>query len=410
MSSRLLRLTKKLELKGYKLDALLDVTQAINKNLAVDELLDLYRDVLVNRLGIEKVILFTEETGNWKSILKVGIKGEIRDVTDESFFNQSKSISLNLTSGKKTESFDVVIPVHHDEMPLAYLMVGDIGEDEIRMSPVIKHMRFIQTLTNIIIVEIRNKKFIEQSLIQERANKELELAAEMQTLLLPKDFPEHKAYQVSAVYKPHQQVGGDYYDFLQLNDEEIMMCMADVSGKGVSAAFLMSNFQANLRALFSYRQPDMLELIQELNERVMSSARGEKFITFFVCIYNLKTRKLKYVNCGHNPPVLTDEEGNIELLSLGTFGLGMFDKIPQVNQGEVTVKSNSTVMCYTDGLVEMENDDQEEYGMERLVNILRKAHDFSPAELNKKVMREIDDFRENQPYFDDTAILSCRIF
>ncbi|MFZ6051900.1 PP2C family protein-serine/threonine phosphatase [Halocola ammonii] len=410
MSSRLLRLTKKLELKGYKLNALLEITQAINKNLDVEELLDLYRNVLVNRLGIEKVILFAEEMGNWTCILKVGVAGEIRDIKDESFFNQSESISLNLTSGGQTESFDVVIPVHHDEVPLAYLMVGDLGEDEIRMSPVIKHMKFIQTLTNIIIVAIRNKKFIEQSLVQERINKELELAAEMQSLLLPKEFPEHEAYKVSAVYKPHQQVGGDYYDFLQLNDEEIMMCMADVSGKGVSAAFLMSNFQANLRALFSYRQPNMLELIQELNERVMSSARGEKFITFFVCIYNLKTRKLKYVNCGHNPPVLTDESGDIELLSLGTYGLGMFDEIPQVNLGEITVKPNSTVMCYTDGLVEMENDNREEYGMKRLINILRKAHELSPLDLNKKIMREIDDFRESQPYFDDTAILSCRIF
>lgn len=409
MSTRLLRLTKKLELKGYKLNALLEITQAINENLAVDELLALYQDVLVEQLGIEKVVLFAADQGNWTCILKVGLEGEVRDVKDESFFNQSQSVTLHRSSGEKTESFDVVIPVHHDDVPLAYLMVGDVGEDEIRMSPVIKHMKFIQTLTNIIIVAIRNKKFIEQSLLQERVNKELELAAEMQALLVPNEFPEHDAYTVSAFYKPHQQVGGDYYDFMQLNDEEIMMCMGDVSGKGVSAAFLMSNFQAHLRALFSYCKPDLKELIRELNERVMTSAKGEKFITFFVCIYNIKTRKLKYVNCGHNPPILTDEEGNIELLSLGSYGLGMFDTIPQVHEGVLDVEPNSTVMCYTDGLVEMENDAKEEYGMERLVNILKKAHEFSPSELNEKIIKEIDDFRQSQPFIDDTAILSCRI-
>jgi sigma-B regulation protein RsbU (phosphoserine phosphatase) len=312
MSARINRLTEKLKVKDFKLTAMLEITRAINANVPTDELLHLYKSTLRDRLGIEKLILFTKDD-SWKCLLQFGVDGEVVDITDEAFFDQSSNISLSATGSGEDESFDIVIPVYHDAQPLAYLLVGDIGEDKIRVSPVIKHMNFIQTITNVIIVAIQNKQLAEEKIVQERLNRELELAAEMQAILIPNKLPSNSRFEIAAIYKPHQQVGGDYYDFIELHDEEVIVCMADVSGKGVSAAFLMANFQAYLQALFTYENLPLEEVITELNEKVMSSAMGEKYITFFIAKCNLATAKMSYINCGHNPPIICREDGYSEI-------------------------------------------------------------------------------------------------
>ncbi len=405
------RLKKKIEIRDFKLNALLKITNAINNNLDTSLLLDLYKNTLTDELKVEKMLLFTEENA-WTCILKHGVSGEVKDITSEKFFNQTDKVSINLKSEDASESFDIIIPVFHQEKPIAYLLLGD-REDVIGVSPAIKHMNFIQTLTNIILVAIKNKKLVEENLRQEVMKRELKLAADMQAMLVPNKLPKNELFEVSAVYLPHQQVGGDYYDFMRLNDEEIMFCMADVSGKGVAAAFLMSNFQANLRAIFSYtyqNNKSLPDIIRELNSRVMGSAMGEKYITFFIATYNSTTRVLNYINAGHNPPILVNfNDKSSKLLKLGCIGLGMFDEIPSVNQGTVIVKPNSMVVCFTDGLVELENKKLEELGNERLSSMIFEYEDLPIEEFNNMIMNEATLHKGEMPYIDDIALLSCKI-
>jgi len=281
-------------------------------------------------------------------------------------------------------------------------------DDQEGISPVIKHMNFIQTLTNLIIVAVKNRRMVEESLKQERVKKELELAAEMQSMLVPDSLPRDTYFDVSAIYRPHQQVGGDYYDFIELNDNEVMFCMADVSGKGVSAAFLMSNFQAYLMAIFKYKELSLEEAVNELNERVMHSAKGEKYITFFVARYNKNNRKLDYINCGHNPPLLITRDHEVEWLKYGSVGLGMFEEIPNIKTGSFQVEENTIIVCYTDGLVEVENEACEEFGTEKLEQLVKNNFGSNMATLNSKIIQELNQFRQSMPFVDDTAILSCR--
>jgi phosphoserine phosphatase RsbU/P len=408
MTAKINRLTEKLKVKDFKLNALLNTTVAINRQVETEELLGLYQETLQIQLGIEKVVLFVGE-GSWKCLLKYGVEGDVGDITDRDFFNSSSTISLNL-GATGSESFDIVIPVYQDTKPMAYLLVGDVGEDKIRVSPVIKHMNFLQTYTNLIVVAIQNKKLAEERLVQVRVNKELELAAEMQAILVPRHLPKNERFEVAAVYKPHQQVGGDYYDLMVLGDSKVMMCMADVSGKGVSAAFLMANFQAYLRALFTYKTMPLAEVIVELNERVMSSAMGEKYITFFIAIYDEKTRGLEYVNCGHNPPFLVRKSGSTDMLIKGSIGLGMFEEIPTIEVGLVNVAHEDVLVCYTDGLVELENEAKEEYSLEKLEHLVRENFTLSMTDLTDLITNDLEAYRGEMPYIDDTAILSCRFF
>jgi len=401
------RLAAKVKQRDFKLNALLEITKAINANLPIERLLAEYERVLREELMIEKVILYTRGE-NWTSLLQFGMSNAFSNVvTDESFF---KTKELTILSGTSSESFDIVIPVHQDDKPIAYLLVGDEGEQEVRISPVIKHMRFIETLTNVLVVAIENKKLSQEKLRQERVKKELELAAEMQAILLPQSLPKTEEYEVSAVYKAHQQVGGDYYDFMVLNEDEVMFCMADVSGKGVSAAFLMANFQAYLRSIFSYHKGDLKDIVVELNDRVMHSAMGEKYITLFLATYNKKTRHLRYINCGHNPPIVADENRYTQLLKLGSIGLGMFEELPKVAVGELILQPNSIVVCYTDGLVETENDKETEFGVERLEQVILSHFDSSVSSLNRQIVEAVNSYKGSMPFIDDLAILSCRFF
>ena len=162
MAEKIDRLKDKLALRDFKLKSLLEITTAINDNLPTEGLLELYSNTLRNDLNIQKLLLFTEEEA-WKCILKYGVEGEVMDVTDESFFDQSGDFSTTINN----ENFVIVIPVYHDEKPIAYLLVGD-AEDSMGVSPAIKHMHFIQTITNVILVAIKNRKLMLESIRQER--------------------------------------------------------------------------------------------------------------------------------------------------------------------------------------------------------------------------------------------------
>lgn len=401
---------KRLKIKDFKLDALLGLTHAINGRIPVADLLELYRKVLETDLGIEKLILYARDE-KWNAMLHFGVKGKLPEIGPE---EESSLLGGGSFSISRRESFDIVIPVMNEGLPFAFIIVGDVEEDKRGTSPVIKHMKFIQTITNIMLVAIQNRKLEDENLRQERVRKELELAAEMQSMLVPNSLPCDDRYDVAAVYKPHNEVGGDYYDFFELPDGRMLICMADVSGKGVSAAFLMSNFQASLMALFKYLNPSLQEAVHLLNERVMYSAMGEKYITLFIATFDRESRKLRYINCGHNPPVLLHPNGQSEMLSLGSIGLGMFDDVPRIQEGELTLDRGSLIICYTDGLVEQENAAQEEFGVERLATLGRDhvmATDSRDSEhLNAAILNEFDLFRGDTAYFDDTALLTCRFY
>ena len=247
------------------------------------------------------------------------------------------------------------------------------------------------------------------SIKQERLKKELEVAKEMQKLLFPSDLPSDNRMDISAKYTPRHEVGGDYYDFIPLGNEEYIICMADVSGKGISAALLMANFQATIRTIFKYENFEFEFLLNELNQKVMKNAKGEKFITFFIAHYNANNRKLTYVNAGHNHPFITSKR-NVEMLDKGSIGLGMMDELPFLEIGETTLSPNTTLILYTDGVVELENTNEEAFGIDQLVNIAQNYSPLNMEDLNNLVFSKLDEWRGPLKLIDDTAILSCRFF
>ncbi len=403
---KLHRLSERLQLNKFKLQTLLEMTKGINDNLPISQLVAIYRGIVEGELGLSKLILFAPSEGSWDVLLQFGEeKVDISGWSPEAMSSFNDITVLSDAKEQVIPGYDIIIPVHHQKRPLAYLFIGDF-EDEVSISPIIKHMNFIQTLTNILVVAVENKRLMRESLRQERLRRELELAAEMQALLVPSDFPSNGKWEVHALYYPHQEVGGDYYDSFELEDGRQVLCIADVSGKGISAAFIMANFQARVRVL-SEVEPDLVKLIQNLNRTVDDTTKGERFITFFMSVFDPVTRELTYVNAGHNPPLLKDQ-GAITYLSKGCMGLGMVQEIPHIDRTKLKIGVDAVLLCFTDGLIEVENDAGIEYGEERLEKLMFQEDLSSMETLNRAIKKDFDQFRGNNPPHDDFAVLSAR--
>ncbi len=398
------RLEQRLEVQDYKLNALLDVTQGINARATEAELLEQYRVTLAENLGIHRLVLYANDDG-WKCLLTNGVAGEIPSVLEASFFDKGGQVRLHSSQGN--EEFDVVIPVLHNGAPIAYLLAGDT-EEGTGVSPVVKHLRFIELLTNVLIVALQNKRLELERVRQEATRRELELAADLQSMLVPADWPRDRDVDVAAFYKPHLEVGGDYYDVFSVDEDRLVFCMADVSGKGIAAAFLMSNFQANLRAIFQYEPSDLAKVVTQLNKRVMDNAKGEKYITLFAAVYNRRDQSLQYINCGHNPPVLMSADGTTQQLELGCCGLGMFREIPSIEAGTVNIRPGATLLCYTDGLVEQENSDDVPFGMQRMEEVVRERRGMPVDAVQQALTEAVRTFKGSEPSFDDTALMVVR--
>lgn len=405
--ARLERIVERLELKEFQLRALLDVTKAINNTMEQGAMLNLYEKIVREDLGITRLMLF-ERTDKWQRVLAYGTDGRSDSIDVEQLFSSYKDIQvIGSEEAGSLGAFDVAVPVYHRDRPLAFLLIGDIDEEEQRMSPTVKHLNFIQTLTNLIVVAMENKRLAQQELQQERDKRELELAAEMQNMLVPRELPNTERIAAAAWYQPHRQVGGDYYDLIALDKDRWMVCVADVSGKGMSAALLMSNFQATLHASFTAGVQDLEPLMHRLNERVQASARGERFITLFLGIIDLATRSMRFVNAGHNPPMLY-HAGGITPLNDGSIALGMLQNLPFMKVGLVELPKDSTLLCYTDGIVEQEDLHGNAFETEPLERVLRDLAQASPEQVIANIKTAFGSHRGTVPYLDDIALLTCR--
>ena len=395
----------RLKISKFKLDSLLDITISINANLPTEELLSKYELILRNNLGIGKILIF-KHSETWECLLNGGFPKHFETIDVESRLLGICEIFFGAPD-LGFEGVDIIIPVFNNNVHLAFIFIGDIEEEGEGMSPVLKHLNFIQTLSSIIIVAIENIRLFNESLRQEAFKKELELAAKMQKMLIPENskMPKNPKIVVNGFYFPHYEVGGDYYDCIKLSETKTGLCIADVSGKGISAAILMSNFQASLRALFTW-DTELEVLINKLNSIVVVNAAGEKFITLFVARYDHETRVLEYINAAHNPPVLYNTvSGEIIHLRTSCVGLGMLDDIPVVHKTELLITDFSKIVCYTDGLSELKYENGKDIGT---TEIIRHISNTEPVEVNiRKMIKDLGLPFDNPSTFDDVSIIAA---
>lgn len=400
------QLEKLLTVKQLQINSLLEVSQAINNNFSTSALFRIYEFILRAQMGIQKLVVYIYNK-EWLCVSNYGVgeKGHDLNVEKDLIFFKQMAL-LEKSQYEKLADFDIVIPVHHKDKPLAYILIGNMKNDETESLE--QKIKFIQTITNIVMVAVENKKLFNNQLKQEIFKKELEVAARMQMMLIPSedDLPNNEQVETAAHYLPNQDVGGDYFDCIETSDHELVFCIGDISGKGVAAALLMANFQANLRSLV-LEEKETTEFINILNDRVSKTTKGEKFITFFLGFYNYASRTLTYVNAGHNPSLLY-QNGKLSELKDGCTLLGMFDELPFVNVGKIKLEKGALLFNYTDGLIDFQNNDGEFFGEQRVYEFLEENHSLPIRKLHERLLDEVEEFKEDAEFIDDITLLTLR--
>ena len=402
------KLEKDLSLKELQIKSLLTITQAINDNVPAEGLFNMYRSFLSWELGITRMGLFIpseEQENQWDCATHINIdQGEITSQEIIKYLIPFKRLhTIKDDDAEELQPFDIIIPVFHKDQPIAYSLIGGIKSKE----DLYNKIQFITTITNIIAVAIENKRLFKRQIIQERLKKEIELASNVQKMLIPDELPETEHYEVSSIYKPHFNIGGDYLDFIDFDRGRFIFCIADISGKGVAAALLMANFQAMIQSLI-YQYRDLETFIFALNQTVHRVTRSDKFITFFIGEVDLKKSTLKYINAGHYPPVLY-QSGKIRRLTSGCTVIGAFEKLPEINEEIISIKEGALIMSFTDGLADLKNENGNFFEDKGIESFAIKNGHKSAKEFNDALLTEIDQYRGEEDYPDDIAVITCKI-
>ncbi len=403
--SKLEECERQLFLKQLQINRLLDITQAINNNVKAEGLFDMYKSFLSWELGVRKLALFIPEVGAWHCVVHEGI--EKVDLEHNGINKLLASFGNTLTKLENNKHplakhFEMVIPVFHKEKPIAYAFIG--GYDATDFSKV----QLITTITNITAVAIENKRMFKRQIEQERFNHEMTLAGEMQRSLVPDKLPQNDMFEVSAIYKPHFGVGGDYFDCFKYQDDQYIFIVADIAGKGLSAALLMANFQANLHAIVR-RATSPEEFIRQLNKAVWRVTKSERFITMFVADFNTQTGRLRFVNAGHMPPVLITK-GETHLLKKGCSILGFFKSLPALEIGEMIIDEEALLLIFTDGITDIRNAVGDDFNEDIVAKFAEDNKALAPRPINEKLMKAIDAFKGEESFPDDITVLTAKFF
>ena len=257
-------------------------------------------------------------------------------------------------------------------------------------------------------VEAQRQAAAKRQEAERRAAHELEIAREVQARLFPQRLPELESLEYTGACVQTQQVGGDYYDFLDLGQSRLCLVLGDIAGKGIAAALLMANLQANLRrqCATAVEQPE--QLLRSVNRQFYENTAENAYATLFYSEFDDRTCRLRYANCGHLPGLLVSSDGTVTRLSSTAGVLGLFADWPCRTE-ELQLCPGDLFAIYTDGITEALNQRDEEFGEERLLDVLRRARDLSPNQIVTTVFDEVRRFSGGQQRDDVTLIVArCR--
>ena len=267
----------------------------------------------------------------------------------------------------------------------------------------------LQAVSRQVRASLENEYLLDQSLEKERIEKELALAAAIQQKIIPKELPKIEGYQLAGINIPSKEVGGDYYDCIELGNEKFALIMADVAGKGISAALLVNTLNAALYSYLEFKLP-LTDLADKLNKLIYKSSPPDKYITFLIVVLDSKSGNLDILNAGHNPALLLRKDGTLEQIEAGGIGLGMLDLgIPYSGQS-LTINSGDKLFLYTDGIPEAMNENEEEYSDDRMIKFFANHSDNPVEDFITLLVKDVKTYAGTAQQSDDiTSLILKRI-
>ncbi len=325
---------------------------------------------------------------------------KLEKLTSTRTFNLSK----NITEGESENSYSVVsVSPLKSRGGIQGILVAAKSEGQIFT---LDDMSAIETFSDYASVAIENSRLLEESIEKERLEKELDVAREIQRKILPLKAPEYQNLQISSVFIPAFEVGGDYYDFFKISESKLGFVIADVSGKGISAAFIMAEVKGIFESLSKTIEAPK-EILVKANEILWNTLDAKTFVSAAYGYFDLEKGKLIFARAGHCPLFLLRDDDFKEIKPSG-LGLGLSEKInfsQSLEEHTIDLKEKDTIILYTDGVTEAKNEQFEDFGDQHFLKVLQSNRQLNAEDLSNKIIHEISVFSSSHEQYDDITLV-----
>lgn len=403
-----------------KLESLINASKILNSTLDLDKLLSLILDLATKNLKADRGTIYLIDAARnelWSKVLKgkelveirlpigTGISGHVAKTgktvnlkdawRDKRFFS-----GFDIRSGFQTKTMLCMPMRDREEKIIGVFQILNKKKGVFDKND--EH--FLEAFSVHAALAIENARLHQAIVEKERIEKEIEIAGSIQRRLLPKELPAIPGYAVDAAARPCKAVGGDYYDIIELGGGKYALVIADVSGKGVPAALLVSMLHAALHAYIE-TNIDLVDLVVKLNKVIYNNTEPERYITFVIGVLDINAGTLTYVNAGHNfPYVIKSDTQEVYPLGKGGLPLGMFEGLP-FQKETVPLGMTDNVVLYTDGVTEAMDTSAGEYSEERFQRCIVRHMHKPVSELKGEIMSDVEHFTEGQAQSDDLTLL-----
>src|SRR5688572_8147601 len=387
----------------------------------LDETLDQVASLVFEAVPAERcvIMLRDEKTDDGMKIMVARVRGKdeplqevrlSRTVMDEVLKNGKSVLTADAQHDPKFASQTIAlqgirsvlaVPLSVDERTVFGLIYADSPTYEATFSE--EHLNILTTLASVAAIRVENAKLLEERFQRERMEHELELATEIQQRFQPSSPPTMEGYEFQGISFSCYEIGGDYYDFIPRPDGRMLIALGDVSGKGTAAALLMSSLHAAIHAQVSARS-SLDETILSVNQYLTENTPANRFVTLFLAELDPTNGFLKYINAGHNPPLIGRADGTVSQLSSGGFPLGIIPGA-EFEVGETQLHPGEALVVYSDGVSEANNIRDEEFGLDRLSDVVAKNLKASAAGIRDKVESALSAFTQTAPANDDITLV-----
>jgi len=415
--------SRQVEDLSRKLHFLMEATKALASTLDLGELLGRILEVAKTQADAERGTLFLvdEKTEEIWSLIAHGLEkreirlplgrgiagyvaksGEILNIPD-AYADPRFNRAVDAQTGYRTRNI-LCLPIRNKSGKIiASLQL--LNKRRGGFTP--EDVDFLLTLSDHMALALENAQLHRALLEKERLEREMALARDIQRSLLPETAPLLPGFDIAVTNEPCFDVGGDYYDFLPLDPNTLLVVIADVEGKGISSALIMSNVQATLRAL-APNLHSLNHLAESLNHMILAGTRGGKYLTMFLGLIDIPRKTIVYVNCGHVPPVIVSAEGEPVNLTEGGMVVGLFDHV-RYKSGQFKFQAGDVLVLCTDGITESMDEAQEEYGMERLAGCVRGTVTQSASGIVNAVNADVTTFSRKGTHLDDKVMIAIKV-
>ncbi|HTY11035.1 MAG TPA: GAF domain-containing SpoIIE family protein phosphatase [Bacteroidota bacterium] len=399
---------RRLDGKVQELRTLFELSKEFNAIFDRDKLLKLLAFTLMGQVGAGRYAVCLRNGETVASRVETSRLAEFKEVMFEHVSSpvlvndlQRKKDLLSLRAACQGQGIVALVPLEVQNEVKGMMCLGERLRGGAYSE---SDLEFIYSLGNLAIISLENTRLFYEAVEKQKLENELNIAREIQKGLLPRTLPKIPGLELAALNISSEQVGGDYYDIVPLDNGNCVIAIGDVSGKGTPASLLMANVQAIIRTLVQFDLP-LSEMTSRVNTLICENTGSDKFITFFWGIFDPKTRTFRYVNAGHNHPFIVRANRTIERLTEGGIILGVMKETVPYKEGSVVLSKGDAVVMFTDGISEAMNVEGVDYTEEKVEEFLKNMRSLSAQEVLGEIQNEIARYTSGAPQSDDITLV-----